>query len=165
MDCSPPGSSVCGSSQARNLERVAISSSRGSSRPREQACSSYIAGGFFTTEPPGKPETPSVTLSSTSGHAPTLQVLAEVPAQGHLQLLGVGGCLAQVPAPPTPSSPLPTPTRSRPWLCPDFCRTPLQLPPVASRALSGEDATSQGVISEIIPPINLQPLNPDLGRC
>ena len=36
MDCSPPSSSVCGISQARILEWVAISSSRGSSRPRDQ---------------------------------------------------------------------------------------------------------------------------------
>ena len=34
-DCSPPGSSVCGISQARMLEWVAISFSRGSSRPRD----------------------------------------------------------------------------------------------------------------------------------
>ena len=34
MDCSPPGSSVHGISQPRILERVAISFSRGSSRPR-----------------------------------------------------------------------------------------------------------------------------------
>ena len=33
-DCSPPGSSVCGIYQARILEWVAISSSRGSSQPR-----------------------------------------------------------------------------------------------------------------------------------
>ena len=33
-DCSPPGSSVCGILQARILEWVAISFSRGSSRPR-----------------------------------------------------------------------------------------------------------------------------------
>ena len=38
MDCSPPGSSVHGISQARILERVAISSSRGSSQPRNQTC-------------------------------------------------------------------------------------------------------------------------------
>ena len=43
MNCSPPGSSVHGILQARLLERVAISSSRGSSRPRV----SCIAGGFF----------------------------------------------------------------------------------------------------------------------
>ena len=35
MDCNPPGSSVHGLLQARTLEWVAISSSRGSSRPRD----------------------------------------------------------------------------------------------------------------------------------
>ena len=35
MECSPPGSSVHEISQARISERVAISFSRGSSRPRE----------------------------------------------------------------------------------------------------------------------------------
>ena len=35
-DCSPPGSSVHGILQARRLEWVAISSSRGSSQPRDQ---------------------------------------------------------------------------------------------------------------------------------
>ena len=54
MDCSPPGSSVHGISQARILEWVAIAFSRGSSQPRDQTCISYIAGGFFTAEPPGK---------------------------------------------------------------------------------------------------------------
>ena len=41
MDCSPPGSSVQGSLQARILQWVAIPSSRGSSRPRDQAHISY----------------------------------------------------------------------------------------------------------------------------
>ena len=36
MDCSPPGSSADGISQARTLEWVAISFSRGSSRPRDR---------------------------------------------------------------------------------------------------------------------------------
>ena len=36
MDCRPPGSSVYGILQARILEWVVISSSRGSSRPRDQ---------------------------------------------------------------------------------------------------------------------------------
>ena len=36
MDCSPPGSSVHGISQARTLEQVAISFSRGSSQPRDR---------------------------------------------------------------------------------------------------------------------------------
>ena len=37
MDCSPPGSSVHGTLQARILERVAMPSCRASSRPRDQA--------------------------------------------------------------------------------------------------------------------------------
>ena len=55
MDCSPPSSSVHGSLQAKILEWVAISSCRGSSWPRDWTCVSYIAGGFLTTEPHGKP--------------------------------------------------------------------------------------------------------------
>ena len=49
MDWSPPGFSVHGILQARILEWVAISFSRGSLRPRGQAQVSRIAGGFFTT--------------------------------------------------------------------------------------------------------------------
>ena len=51
MDCSLPGSSVHGITQARILEWVAISSSRESSQPRDQTCISHIScitGGFFT---------------------------------------------------------------------------------------------------------------------
>ena len=44
MDCSLPGPSVHGISQARILQWDAISFSRGSSRPRDQT------GGFFTTK-------------------------------------------------------------------------------------------------------------------
>ena len=55
MDCSPPGSSVHGILQARILEWVAMFSSRGSSQCRDRTHDSGIAGGFFTTEPPGKP--------------------------------------------------------------------------------------------------------------
>ena len=45
MDCSLPGSSVHGISQARILEWVAISSSRGSSQPRDRTWVSCIADG------------------------------------------------------------------------------------------------------------------------
>ena len=55
MDYNLPGSSVHGVSQARILEQVAISSFRGSFQPRGQTSSSALAGGFFTTEPTGKP--------------------------------------------------------------------------------------------------------------
>ena len=42
IDCSLPGSSVHGIFQARILERVAVSFSRGSSQPRDQTCVSSI---------------------------------------------------------------------------------------------------------------------------
>ena len=47
MDCSPPGSSVHGILQARILEWVAISFSRGSSQPRDWTRVSCIAGRHF----------------------------------------------------------------------------------------------------------------------
>ena len=43
MDSSPPGSSIHGVFQARVLEWVAISSSRGSSRSKDQTRTSYIS--------------------------------------------------------------------------------------------------------------------------
>ena len=55
MDCSPPGSSAYGISQARILEGVAISFSRKSSQSRDWTCVSWLAGVFFTTESSGKP--------------------------------------------------------------------------------------------------------------
>ena len=49
VDCSPPGFSVHGILQARILEWIAISSSRGSSWPRDEIRVSCTANGFFTT--------------------------------------------------------------------------------------------------------------------
>ena len=58
MDCSLPGSSVHGISQARMLEWVAISFSWGDLPDQGiEPTSPALAGRFFTTEPPGKPET------------------------------------------------------------------------------------------------------------
>ena len=57
MDCDPPGSSVHGISQERILKWVAMPSSRRSSLPRDRTCVSCVVGGFFTTEPAGKPRT------------------------------------------------------------------------------------------------------------
>ena len=48
MDCSPPSSSANGVFQARILEWVAISFSRGSSQSRDWTQVSHIAGRFFT---------------------------------------------------------------------------------------------------------------------
>ena len=57
-DCSPPGSSVHGISQARILEWVVISSSRGSFRPKIEPmspASPALESKFFTTVLSGKP--------------------------------------------------------------------------------------------------------------
>ena len=57
MDCSTPGSSVHGISQARILEQVAISSTKGSSQPRNLtlvSVSPVLPGRFFNTAPPEK---------------------------------------------------------------------------------------------------------------
>ena len=48
MDCSLPGPSIHGIFQARVLEWVAISFSRGSSRLRDQTQVSHVAGRHFT---------------------------------------------------------------------------------------------------------------------
>ena len=52
IDCNLPGFSVHKISQARILEWIAISYSRGFSRPRDQTFFFCIAGRFITTEPP-----------------------------------------------------------------------------------------------------------------
>ena len=54
MGYSPPGSSVHGSLQARILQWVAISFSRGSSQPKDQSCVSCISC-ISRLAPPGKP--------------------------------------------------------------------------------------------------------------
>ena len=56
MDCGPPGSSVHGIFQARVLERVAISFSRVTSQPGDQAHISCVATWIFSPwASPGKP--------------------------------------------------------------------------------------------------------------
>ena len=57
VDCSPLGSSVHGILQARTLKWVAISFSRGSSRPGMEPwppASPALPMGTFTAEPPGE---------------------------------------------------------------------------------------------------------------
>ena len=56
MDCSLPGSSVHGTLQPRILEWVAISFSRDLPHTGIEPMSPALAGRFFTTEPPGKPD-------------------------------------------------------------------------------------------------------------
>ena len=66
VDCSPPGSSVHGISQARVLEWVAIPFSKGSFQPRDQTLISCLVGRFFTTESPGKPITSLIRVKCKS---------------------------------------------------------------------------------------------------
>ena len=55
MDCSPPGSSVHGIPQGRVLDWVAISFFRDLPDQGIESVSPALAGGFFSTEPPGTP--------------------------------------------------------------------------------------------------------------
>ena len=48
MDCSPPGSSICGILQAGILEWIAMPFSKGCSQPRDQTWVSHMAGKFFS---------------------------------------------------------------------------------------------------------------------
>ena len=65
VDCSPKGSSVHGILQARTLEWVATSFSD-LPNPGINPVSPALAGGFFTTEPPGKPIAVITQLLNTS---------------------------------------------------------------------------------------------------
>ena len=67
MDCSPPGFSVRGVLQARMVEWVAISSSRGSSDPGiepESLASPPLTGGLFTTSTTWEPMTCWIDLNA-----------------------------------------------------------------------------------------------------
>ena len=55
VDGSLPGFSIHGILQAKILEWVTISFSRGSSRPRDRTCTAQEADAL-TSEPPGKPK-------------------------------------------------------------------------------------------------------------
>ena len=112
MDFSPPGSSVHGIPQARILEWVSVSCSRGSSQPRDQIRISCIAGRFFTTEPQGKP-IPACTCFQTHNYTQSTQfkIIVEIefatPAAAGLNSLPLPGshipwCSALVWGPPPP---------------------------------------------------------------
>ena len=62
MDCTSPGSSVCGILKARILECVAITTSRGSSQPKDQIYISYVSYLVGSSLPPGKPYHLSTTI-------------------------------------------------------------------------------------------------------
>ena len=80
MDCSLPGSSVHGISQARILEWVATSFFRESSQTRNQTHVSCFAGGFFTAELAGS-------NPSRSSHSVRLGSLCYVATSNQLSIL------------------------------------------------------------------------------
>ena len=81
MDCSPPGSSVHGILQARALEGVAMSSSRGSSRPRDPTHISCSEGAFFLMGPPGKPSREPGLPQNNPATAPSFQEVTSEPCK------------------------------------------------------------------------------------
>ena len=56
MDCNPTGSSVHGIFQAKYWSGLSLPSSGNLPDPGIEPVSSALAGRFFTTEPPGKPQ-------------------------------------------------------------------------------------------------------------
>ena len=85
MDCSLPGSSVCGILQARILEWIAMPSSKGSSWPRDQTRVSYVylhwqVGSLPLTPSKKSPIsfTPTHFLHSTSVQFSSVQSLSRV---------------------------------------------------------------------------------------
>ena len=72
MNYSQSGFSVHGILQARILEWVAIPSPGDLTDPRIKSASPVLVGGFFTTEPPGKPTGHLVQFSSVAQSCPTL---------------------------------------------------------------------------------------------
>ena len=85
IDCSPLGPSVHGIFQARILEQVAISFSRGSSQPRDWTQISCIAGRFFTVR-----ATKETLISYVLSHFSRLQLLATLWTIAHQAPLSMG---------------------------------------------------------------------------
>ena len=84
MDGSPPGTSVHGILQARILEWMVTSFSRGSFQPRERirvSCVCCIASVLLTAEPPG------VAIKQTEGVTLWVSVYLCFPVQMHYDLL------------------------------------------------------------------------------
>ena len=182
LDCSLPGSSVHGSSQARRLEWGAIPSSRGSSRPWDGiwvSCVSCIAGGFFsfigvvqsqTTEgkwvvSQGKIKVQvGVTLCLQSRHSclhsfTIFRVLVVWTRSSHHGVGGGRGLFFRLPSVSTMEHQLHTP-RWHHWA-----------PPAAATGKSGSKTAQRGVAgqrsrgSQLLPPLAAWCCNRKGGWC
>ena len=73
MDSSPPGSSLHGILQARILQWVAISSSRGSSLPRDRTCVLHWQADSLPLAPHGRPPFRDWNVSNSETNSSTLR--------------------------------------------------------------------------------------------
>ena len=89
MDCLLPGSSVHEISQARMLEWVAVSSSGGSSRPRDRTWVSCIAGRFFFTI--WATRTPRIGVGCQRNQPYKVRTLSPTPWHSSGEERGMGG--------------------------------------------------------------------------
>ena len=102
MDCSLSGSSVHGIFQARVLEWIAVSFSRGSSQPRNRSRVSHIAGRYFTiwanreAQPRLKPQLNSKMWPNTELEAKEKMLLSHF---SHVRLCGTPQMAAHQDAP------------------------------------------------------------------
>ena len=76
MNCSLPGSSVHGILQARTLEWVAVSSSRGSFQPRDRIQATLTAGVSLPSEP-----YPAIKSNEVLVHAAMWMDLRNIPSE------------------------------------------------------------------------------------
>ena len=81
MDCSPSGSSVHGIFQARILEWVAISSSRGSSQPRNQTQILHCRQILYHVRYPGKNQIPYDYTVEVTNRFKELDLVDRVPEE------------------------------------------------------------------------------------
>ena len=98
MDCSSPGSSVHGISQARILKWLPFPSSGDLLDPGIELTSPALARRFFTTTPPGKPPRLHYALTNIINTVinGTLTVWLDLPFQGERKRMIVSSALSQI---------------------------------------------------------------------
>ena len=96
MDCGPPGSSIHGILQARISEWLPFPSPGDLTDPGIEPASPVFAGGFFTTQLPGKPESSSqvaLVVKNLIANAGDLRDVGSIPGLGSFPAEGNGNPL------------------------------------------------------------------------
>ena len=125
MDCSSPGSSVHGILQARILEWVAISFSRGFSQPRDRTWVSCTGGRFFTDWATREAQIQIINiivqrLLKITGLLTALKIVLDLTLMILLQFSSVAQSCPTLWDPMDCSMPSPCPTPT-PRACPNSC--------------------------------------------